>query len=144
MNGPLLRRIAVAHPIFWRAHSWVGSLRRRKRTNQTPGSGLFAPEVATGKRFDLREGTGRHYVLFEAGANDFVNVDWPTHAPWVDGLRWVNSTNILWPDDHAWVLATDIDFDSTLVAGSTELIRDLVQTPGLEVLPVSTDADLRY
>lgn len=33
------------------------------------------------------------------------------------------------------------DFDSTLVAGSSALIRELVQSPGLEVLPLRPDAD---
>lgn len=52
------------------------------------------------------------------------------------------SPSIVWPDDHSWVLATEIDFDSTLVAGTTALIRELAQTPGLEVLPISSDSDL--
>jgi hypothetical protein len=57
---------------------------------------------------------------------------------------WAQSPSILWPDDHAWVLATEIDFDSTLVAGTRALVRELVETPGLEVLPISTDADLTW
>jgi len=48
----------------------------------------------------------------------------------------------LWPDDHAWVLATEIDFDSTLIAGTTELIETLLQTPGIEVLQIQPGADL--
>ena len=59
-------------------------------------------------------------------------------------MRWAQSPSILWPEDHSWVLATEIDFDSTLVAGTAALIRELVQTPGLEVLPIRTDADLRW
>ncbi|WP_368831374.1 hypothetical protein [Kocuria arenosa] len=55
---------------------------------------------------------------------------------------WAHSPSILWPDDHAWVLATEIDFDSTLVAGTRALVRELMQTSGLEVLSIPTDADL--
>lgn len=54
------------------------------------------------------------------------------------------SRNTLWPDNHAWVLATEIDFDTTLVAGTTALVRKLVRIPGLEVLPLHPDADLTW
>ena len=107
-----------------------------------PGSGLLAREVATGPRFDLHGDAGRRCVLFEAGANDFEDPAWPDRAPWVDEAMWAQSPSILWPEDHSWVLATEIDFDSTLVAGSLALIRELVQSPGLEVLPIRPDTDL--
>jgi hypothetical protein len=68
----------------------------------------------------------------------------PVHAPGVDEPVWAYSPSILWPDDHAWVFATGIDFDSTLVAGTTALVRELVRTPGVEVLPIRTDADLTW
>jgi len=107
-----------------------------------PGSGLLAREVAAGSRFDLHGNTGRHYVLFEVGANDLADRAWPERAPWVDQPMWAQSPSIVWPEDHSWVLATEIDFDSTLVAGTTKLIQELVQMPGLEVLSIRTDADL--
>ena len=109
-----------------------------------PGTGILPREVATGPRFDLHGGTGRNYVLFEAGAADFADVGWTARAPWVDGAIWAQSPSIIWPDDRAWVLATEIDFDSTLVAGTRALVEELVQTPGLEVLPVPTDAGLGW
>ena len=103
---------------------------------------MLTREAATGPRFDLHGNTGRHYILFEAGANDFAGASWPDQAPWVDDSPWAHSPSILWPEDHAWVLATEIDFDSTLIAGSAALIRELMQTPELEVWPIRTDADL--
>ena len=109
-----------------------------------PGTGVLPPEVAAGPRFGLHGDTGRSYILFEAGADDFADPTWPDRAPWVDEPVWAHSPSILWPDDHAWVLATEIDFDSTLVAGTTALVRELVRTPGLEVLPLRTDADLTW
>lgn len=112
------------------------------RNNAEPGSGLLPREVAAGPRFDLHGGTGRNYILFEAAVNDFAATTWPGRAPWVDNAMWAQSPSILWPDDHAWVLATEIDFDSTLVAGTAALIRELMHTPGLEVLPIRTGADL--
>lgn len=106
------------------------------------GTGLLPREIAAGARFELTPGMGRGCVLFEAGADDFARTDWPTRAPWVDEPVWAPSPSILWPEDHAWVLATEIDFDSTLVAGTAALIRELLRTPGLEVLPLRAGADL--
>ena len=126
------------------AHSMIEALPGHARPEPEPGSGVLTREAAAGPRFDLHGGTGRHYVLFEAGANTFADAAWPGHAPWVDNVMWAQSPSILWPDDQSWVLATEIDFDSTLVAGTTALIRELVQTPGLEVLPIRTDADLTW
>lgn len=42
------------------------------------------------------------------------------------------------------MLATEIDFDSTLVVGVSALIDELVQTPGLEALSIQTGADLSW
>ncbi|MET1017998.1 MAG: hypothetical protein ABWX76_14335 [Leifsonia flava] len=127
-----------------RARYRIRALRRPDFNEPEPGTGLLSREVASGPHFDLHGDTGRHYVLFEAGANSFADPAWPDRAPWIDERRWSQSPSIIWPDDHAWVLATEIDFDSTLVAGTTKLIRELVQTPGLEVLPIRIDADLTW
>lgn len=109
-----------------------------------PGPGLLSSQISAGPRFDLHGQTGRHYILFEAGANDFEDSCWPNCAPWVGEVMWAQSPSLLWPDDHSWVLATEIDFDSTLIAGTTALIRELIETPGLEALPIRSDADLTW
>lgn len=44
------------------------------------------------------------------------------------------SPNIWWPKDHAWCVATEIDFGWTYVGGSERLIADLLATEGLEAL----------
>ena len=144
IDDPSLReRLAAAAQLgITGARSLIGSLPLLGQGDPEPGSGLLAREVAAEKRFDLHGSTGRHYVLFEVGANDFADIAWPGRAPWVDEPMWAQSPSILWPDDHAWVLATEIDFDSTLVAGTTKLIKELMQTAGLEVLAIRTDADL--
>ena len=46
------------------------------------------------------------------------------------------SPNLLWAADRAWFLASEIDFDSTLVAGETDLIADILACPALESWPV--------
>lgn len=103
---------------------------------------MLSYEAAAGPRFDLHADTGRRYILFEAGPDAFADPTWPSRAPWTSGVIGAQSPSILWPDDHAWVLATEIDYDSTLVAGTSTLIQELTQTPGLEALKIRSEADL--
>lgn len=50
--------------------------------------------------------------------------------------------NLMWPIDRSWCLATEIDFDSTLVGGSQELIADILADDALEAWPIHPDDDL--
>lgn len=50
--------------------------------------------------------------------------------------------NLFWPRDRAWCVGTEIDFDSTLVAGSHPLIAELTQNPTLECWPIDPNASL--
>jgi hypothetical protein len=60
---------------------------------------------------------------------------------------WFVPPNYIWPVDHAWFLATDIDFDSTLVGGSSALVEAILDSKELEALQVgphdflTSDAD---
>jgi len=47
-----------------------------------------------------------------------------------------------WPADRAWAVATEIDFDSTLVAGSEALIQEIVNHDELEAFRVEVTDDL--
>ena len=49
--------------------------------------------------------------------------------------------NLLWPDDRSWFVASEIDFDSTLVGCSAETARRILGS-GLEAAIVLPDADL--
>lgn len=53
------------------------------------------------------------------------------------------SPNLFWPDDRAWCVATDIDFDSTLVGGPNQLIKDLLANPTLEAWQVNPGDSLQ-
>jgi hypothetical protein len=50
------------------------------------------------------------------------------------------SPNLWWPEDRAWFVATEIDFDSTFVGGDDRLIAALVTDERLEVLPIALSA----
>lgn len=45
------------------------------------------------------------------------------------------SASIWWPDDRAWCVATEVDFDWTYVGGSAACIAAVIKDPGLEALP---------
>ncbi len=55
-----------------------------------------------------------------------------------EGGWWLvpQSPNLCWPEDRAWFVATEIDFDSTLVAGTRDLVDDLLAHDVLEALEV--------
>jgi hypothetical protein len=46
------------------------------------------------------------------------------------------SPNLWWPDDQAWIVATEIDYAWTYVGGSMALIDSLLASDALEVLPI--------
>jgi hypothetical protein len=50
------------------------------------------------------------------------------------------SPNLWWPQDRAWFVATEIDFDSTFVGGDDRLIGALVSDKRLEALPIALSA----
>lgn len=60
----------------------------------------------------------------------------------VSGRFEPQSPSLLWPADHSWCLSTEIDFDSTLVGGSDDLISAVLSAPGLDAWPVEPDDDL--
>lgn len=142
---PLHRRVAAfIRERFTRSRLTGGIHPEFAGPDPEPGSGILDRDIAVGPRFEIKPGTGRQYVLFEAGVNIFSDPAWPERAPWIDNIMSAQSPSMIWPDDHAWMLATEIDLDSTLVAGTTDLIRELVQTPNVEALPIRLDVDLTW
>lgn len=69
------------------------------------------------------DGAYREYVLFR-GAVGAVTA-------FGHGL----SPNLWWPEDRAWVAATEIDASSTYVGGSEGLVREILNSDGLESEP---------
>ncbi|MEJ1089676.1 hypothetical protein WDU99_15280 [Microbacterium sp. Mu-80] len=110
--------------------------------------GILPDEVSKGPRLDLPD---RAYVLFSAAPAAFVDPAWVLDAPWRDRPAEAHGfapaaqhPNMLWPDDHAWVMVSEIDFDSTIVAGSAELITAICADATLEAEPIPVNADLSW
>lgn len=80
----------------------------------------------------------REYALFRG---DLELVD--RFGNWIDETYLsVQSPNLLWPADRAWFVATEVDFDSTLVGGRSSLITDLLREPALETAEVEPNDEL--
>lgn len=124
--------------------SFLDGLRSRLQwlRKSKPGSGVLSREIAKGPRLELPPDAGRDYILFEAGVEAFVDLVWQERATWSNGVSSPNSPSMLWPEDHAWFFATDIDHDSTLVAGSFELAQELLTADGIEGRVLRLDAEL--
>jgi hypothetical protein len=60
-----------------------------------------------------------------------------------DRLSW-QSPNLLWPGDRAWCVSCDIDMDSTIVAGSSELARVVLADRELEAWEIGGSDSLRH
>lgn len=110
-------------------------------TETGPGSGLLPADVVNGEKLEL---PGRSYFLFDTAPRIYVAADWVNEAPWHHMPESPQSPGILWPSDHSWVLVSEIDFDSTVVGGSRELIGALVQDPAIEAMVLQEGADLGW
>ena len=102
------------------------------------GTGILGREAVSGQRLELPD---RRYICFSAGVASFAEETWPARAPWVDshGPDSGNplTPNLIWPDDRAWVLVSEIDLNSTLIACSRECADALLSAPGLEASEIT-------
>ena len=94
-------------------------------------------DVLAGPRLRL---PGRDYLVFRGRLGAARRMGHQITDDWFSP----QSPSLLWPADRSWCLATEIDFDSTMIGGSLELIDALLQRPGLEAWPVSPADDLTF
>src|SRR5205823_537144 len=71
---------------------------------------------------------GRAYYLAEGSVEDAARTV-------CEDNFWYQSPSIWWPDDRAWIIATEIDLDSTYVGGTSAAIDALLADPAIEVVP---------
>jgi hypothetical protein len=76
---------------------------------------------------------------FSAGLGVGMNSSMARHGPHDLMLQ---SPNLMWPADRAWYVASEFDFDSTLVGGSEGLIDELMADPRLETMVVHPEDSL--
>ena len=91
---------------------------------QWEGSGWEPPLRQASERFDVPH---RRYHLFGGTLAD--------SAAW-DG----DPPHMMWPADHAWFVAKDVDPDWIGVGGTQALIDEVLAAPGPEAAPSAYDA----
>lgn len=80
----------------------------------------------------------RDYVLFQGPLAAATRIGHPVAEVW----PLPQSPSLMWPADRSWCVATEVDFDSTLVAGSADLVEAVLSATALEAWPVRPHADL--
>ncbi|MEP6664846.1 MAG: hypothetical protein ABJA81_00185 [Nocardioidaceae bacterium] len=129
-------RLTASRDDGWRR--WLTPWRRRTRAERSTLPPALPDEVIEGPivKHPIRE-----YYLFsgpvEAAADFSENSLGGPHVSW-------QSPQLSWPADHSWCVATEIDFDSTLVGGPTTLIDDIVGSPDMEALVIPPDNGLTF
>lgn len=105
-----------------------------------------APEVRKAvTRGPWLQWPSREFLLFETSLAELRDPSWMRGA----GLGATNGDDgvtpqLLWPADRAWVVASEIDWDSTIVAGSRELIDAVLTDPTFEAFEVDEHSDLSW
>jgi hypothetical protein len=109
-----------------------------RQATTTPGVCWFAMWEGFGGLDDggIRERVelpNRNYLLYSGAIDRALE-------PRMDPFPFDQSPNLWWPEDRAWFVATEIDFDSTFVGGDDRLVATLVTDKRLEVLPIALSA----
>lgn len=113
---------------LWDGNAWVDARGiSTMRFDPDPPVSAFPVEVLDGPRVRL----GRDYILLQGPLGSALAIGLHADDEWPAD----QSPNPFWPDDRAWIVSTDIDLNSTLVAGSHQLIEELLNTAGIEALP---------
>jgi hypothetical protein len=104
--------------------------------------GILSDEISRGERLRL---PARNHVLFTGRVAELADPAWASTVPWAEVTsEWTHSPSLVWPEDRAWVMVTEVDYDSTIVGGSVELVDALCADPALEALPVREGADVSW
>jgi hypothetical protein len=107
--------------------------RRSRRSEEDPDP-EFARIIASWE--EAAKAVGRA-PLFAHPARNYLLARSPCAAICELGRRPLGITpNLVWPEDHAWCVGSEIDFDSTLVACSEDCAEALAADERLETVPI--------
>lgn len=99
----------------------------------TPASGWFCVWNGFGR---LPREVAERYGVVRAQARTYLLLSGPVAAVDRFGSGLLDGPQIWWPADRAWCVASEIDLDSTIVAGHRRLTDEILRSPDLESLPV--------
>jgi hypothetical protein len=114
----------------WRSDAATGS----DAADTNPSRHVFSTQELSRPRLRLPH---RDYLVLAGALHDAGRI-----CSWVGDHPFAQSPNLFWQADQAWFVASEIDFDSTLVGGPTSLIEAILHTPELDAWPVEPDDSL--
>jgi len=87
----------------------------------------------------------RQYALLRGELDELTDPDWGFTAGigWRDGDR-SPGPQLIWPDDRAWFVGTDLDANFTLVGCTRQVADAVLACPELETLEVPADGDVSW
>lgn len=134
---------------LWEGYGWIDRDRGSVRPAVARASGAppVSAEHPTAPAFSAEELRrprlrlpGRDYLLLAGPLEAALQIGHP-YGP--AGFA-AQSPNLFWPADRAWCVASEIDFDSTLVGGTIELADAILRAPELDSWPVGPDDSLVF
>jgi hypothetical protein len=129
---------------LWEGWGWLGEGSWALLTfSDEAGRSEPAPTARPGLPDDVLrlprlELPNRGYLLFRGPLEAALRMGHQVTDDWFTP----QSPSLLWPADRTWCLATEVDFDSTLIGGPAELAEALLRHPALEAWPVPPSGDL--
>ena len=122
---------------LWDGWGWShGSPAVARLGSDAPVPPAIDADVLAGPKVRL---PGREYFLFTGPLGAILGAGWEPEP----GFRIPQSPSLFWPDDRTWCVATEIDFESTLVAGSAQLIDQILNSASLDAWPIAPSDSLR-
>jgi hypothetical protein len=115
---------------WWEGYGWmkgppaIANLRGELEQDSSASEAVWLPaRPPSGPRVEVPE---RPLVLYRGSISDATAFSRPPAS---------QSPTLWWPDDHAWCVASEIDFRSTYLGGSQALIDSLLDDERFETLP---------
>ncbi len=100
-----------------------------------PAPDPIPPSVRQGFRMRV---PGREYLVYRGRLDDALVWMHQKDSPnwwWIDA----QTPQFWWPLDHSWAVASDAALPWSIIAGSQDLIAQLVRDPQLEVMAITED-----
>lgn len=122
-------RHPILHRFFLRISIKISArrFRRRIRTQVQSLDHLESHTLPVGimksERFKL---PNREYLLMRGPLSEARKIGWVFSESFQS-----QSPNLLWPSDRGWILATEIDFNVTLIGGSESLVAAILNAGSL-------------
>lgn len=120
--------------------AWLVDEETRAVTKGPRIAPAFPASVMDGPKLHIPD---RAYFLFRGKLSDFG--DWGAADMWPGQPRFsMPNPALIWPADHAWCIANDVDPHWAGIAAGAEAIGHLLATPGLDLVRADPGEEQPY